>query len=171
MKLIDKDALVAKIENISDYVDEHWDTDYAIGAKRFADKLQDAIDTLEVKEVDLEKEIDRVWDNTSDNFSENGWKEFEDIAKHFFELGLQARTDKELVEEVYSHSTERRINMNRIVKVDEFHYGECELDVERVIALVPKKRMLLFERAYWELKQEDYDRVSEVWHKLKSKEL
>ena len=61
--------------------------------------------------------------------------------------------------------------MNRIVKVDEFHYGECELDVERVIALVPKKRMLLFERAYWELKQEDYDRVSEVWHKLKSKEL
>ena len=103
MKLIDKDALVAKIENISDYVDEHWDTDYAIGAKRFADKLQDAIDTLEVKEVDLEKEIDRVWDNTSDNFSENGWKEFEDIAKHFFELGLQARTDKELVKEVYSH--------------------------------------------------------------------
>ena len=61
--------------------------------------------------------------------------------------------------------------MNRIIKVDEFHYGECELDVERVIALVPKKRMLLFERAYWELKQEDYDRVSEVWHKLKSKQL
>lgn len=53
--LIDKDALVADIDNILDYIDEHWDTDYAIGAKRFADKLQDAIDTLEVKEVDIDK--------------------------------------------------------------------------------------------------------------------
>ena len=54
MKLIDKSALVAEIDNILDYIDEHWDTDYAIGAQRFADKLQDSIDTLEVKEVDLE---------------------------------------------------------------------------------------------------------------------
>lgn len=53
--LIDKDDLVAKIDNILDYIDEHWDTDYAIGAKRFADKLQDAIDTIEVKEVDIDK--------------------------------------------------------------------------------------------------------------------
>ena len=52
---IDKDALVVEIDNILDYIDEHWDTDYAIGAQRFADKLQDAIDTLEVKEVDLKK--------------------------------------------------------------------------------------------------------------------
>jgi hypothetical protein len=49
------------------------------------------INTLEVKEVDLQSEIDRVWDNTSDNFSEDGWKEFEDIAKHFFELGIKAQ--------------------------------------------------------------------------------
>ena len=52
---IDKDALVVEIDNVLGYVDEHWDTDYAIGAQRFADKLQDAIDTLEVKEVDLKK--------------------------------------------------------------------------------------------------------------------
>ena len=52
---INKSALVAEIDNILDYVDEHWDTDYAIGAQRFAGKLQDSIDTLEVKEVDLEK--------------------------------------------------------------------------------------------------------------------
>ena len=50
----------------------------------------DIRDALEVEGVDLEKEIDRVWDNTSDNFLEDGWKEFEDIAKHFFELGLNA---------------------------------------------------------------------------------
>ena len=52
---INKDALVVEIDNVLDYIDEHWDTDYAIGAQRFADKLQDAIDTLEVKEVDLKK--------------------------------------------------------------------------------------------------------------------
>jgi hypothetical protein len=49
------------------------------------------IDTLEVKEVDLEREIDKMWDNTSDAFSEDGWKEFEEIAKYFFELGLKAQ--------------------------------------------------------------------------------
>lgn len=32
---------------------------------------------------DLEVEINNVWDKTSDNFSEDGWKEFEDIARHF----------------------------------------------------------------------------------------
>lgn len=57
--------------------------------------------------------------------------------------------------------------MKRVVKVSEAHYGECELDVERVIALVPDKRLLLFEGTYWELNQRDYDMVSEVWHKLK----
>lgn len=61
--------------------------------------------------------------------------------------------------------------MNRIVKVTEPSYGECELDVERVIALVPNKRKLLFEWTIWNLNQEDFDKVSKVWHKLKSKEL
>lgn len=54
----------------------------------------------------------------------------------------------------------------RIVRVSESHYGECELDVRRVLALVPKKRMLLFENTYWILNQEDFDKVSDVWHSL-----
>ena len=57
--------------------------------------------------------------------------------------------------------------MNRIVTVTEAHYGVCELDVEKVIALVPESRKLLFEDVYWKLSQEDFDKVSEVWHKLK----
>ena len=44
--------MVAEIDKIMDYADEYWDTDYDIGAQRFADKLQDAINSLEVKEVD-----------------------------------------------------------------------------------------------------------------------
>jgi len=100
--LIDKDALVAEIDNILEYADEHWDTDCAIGAKRFASKLQDAIDTLEVKEVDLEKEIENliekekafVTDNREVKYyngdSFNHIYELEFIAKHFFELGMAA---------------------------------------------------------------------------------
>ena len=61
--------------------------------------------------------------------------------------------------------------MNRIITVSELHYGECELDVDRVVALVPRKRMLLFEDTYWLLNQEDFDKVREIWHKLKDRDL
>jgi hypothetical protein len=85
--LIDKDALVAEIERRRE----------SNAKERYFGRLEEDnyvlsfINTLEVKEVDLQSEIDRVWDNTSDNFSEDGWKEFEDIAKHFFELGIKAQ--------------------------------------------------------------------------------
>jgi len=61
--------------------------------------------------------------------------------------------------------------MSRVVKVTESHYGECELDVERVIALVPAKNMLLFEYAIWKLNDEDFRKVADVWRKLKDKEV
>ena len=85
--LIDKSALVAEIKRLRDTAFELY------GCSQFDSAYNNvlkSIDTLEVKEVDLQSEIDRAWDNTSDNFSEDGWKEFEDIAKHFFELGMAA---------------------------------------------------------------------------------
>lgn len=57
--------------------------------------------------------------------------------------------------------------MERIITVKESHYGVVELDVDKVIALVPEKRMLLFESVYWILDQEDFDAVSDMWHELK----
>ena len=62
--------------------------------------------------------------------------------------------------------------MNRIVSVTK-HYPlmVCELDVERVIALVPNENKLLFEDTFWTLDDEDFKKVYEVWHKLKDKEL
>lgn len=59
--------------------------------------------------------------------------------------------------------------MNSIVTVITPYYGECELDVNRIIALVPEKRELLFESTYWILNQEDFDKVYELWHTLKGK--
>jgi len=53
--------------------------------------------------------------------------------------------------------------MDRIVTITHPQYGECELDVDRVIAIVPKKRQLLFECVIWTLNDDDFCKVSEIW--------
>ena len=50
------------------------------------------LDTLEVKEVDLEKEIEKSLKRHS--MLAVGKKDFTDIAKHFFELGLAQKGEK-----------------------------------------------------------------------------
>lgn len=59
--------------------------------------------------------------------------------------------------------------MKKVVLVTEPHYGICWLDVERVLALVPEKNMLVFESICWTLSKEDFNKVSEIWHKLKDR--
>lgn len=88
--LIDKDALVAEIEKRRD---EHFDSAGSPSSEYCYedDEILSIIDTFESKEVDLEKEINdyhitkkpTVWFNT-----------LEDIAKHFFELGLKAQKEE-----------------------------------------------------------------------------
>ena len=54
---------------------------------------QTYINTLEVKEMDFEKELDRIWfDNKLGNYFDNDALDFAHIrtlCKHFFELGIQ----------------------------------------------------------------------------------
>ena len=57
--------------------------------------------------------------------------------------------------------------MKKTVLVNVPYYGPCWLDVNRVIALVPDKHWLLFEGVRWELSEEDFKKVSNIWHKLK----
>lgn len=101
MELIDKATIITEIENIKEPLilnDRHdqgvWDGLYAI--KKF-------IDTIEVKEVDLEKEIDNfiyTYNGRQRLALELDWKQYQvkfegkklmDFAKHFFELGLKAQ--------------------------------------------------------------------------------
>ena len=56
------------------------------------------LDTLEVKEVDLEKEIEKEWlncdlcrENTILEYVNMDIKKFRTIVNHFFELGLKAQ--------------------------------------------------------------------------------
>ena len=94
MKLIDKDALVAEIDRqkIGYNTDGKHSVEYDTTRK-----ILNIIDTLEVKDVDLDKEIDNIWNPRF----KLGWDEkpfiyvnhegFTIIAKHFFELGLKTQ--------------------------------------------------------------------------------
>ena len=94
MKLIDKDALVAEIEKREGLLD--LDNPLGIGGMVELECLKDTIDTLEVKEADLEQEIRKVQkdyktiDEYEGYFSTIYASDIEWIAKHFFDLGLRA---------------------------------------------------------------------------------
>lgn len=90
--LIDKDALVAEIERRIVEIDLDSIEDWRYKLQREHDievmkNIISSINTLEVKEVDLEKEVELWYGEYAGNrrFDWNGF------AKHFFELGLKAQ--------------------------------------------------------------------------------
>ena len=93
--LIDKDALVAEIENKINKIDlnsiENWH--YRLQREHNIEVMKNIIsiiDTLEVKGVDLEKEIELVKGDYEQ--VDVAWNnDFDFIAKDFFELGLKAQ--------------------------------------------------------------------------------
>jgi hypothetical protein len=96
MKLIDKSALVAEIEKLQlCTMDEHMNF-YSVEAQgdyNALSKLESFLDTLEVKEVDLEKcyhdFLQKEWFDKNCNRTMSEIMAF--TAKHFFELGLKAQ--------------------------------------------------------------------------------
>jgi hypothetical protein len=78
--LIDKSALVAEIERIRRIEVTNNDVAYN-GA---LDEIRYFLDTLEVKEVDLEKEFDKCCE---DYTFDDEWDVY--IARRFFKLGFQ----------------------------------------------------------------------------------
>ena len=96
MELIDKSAVIAKINLLQDSTmdeDDNFCTAQAQAEYDILCVLEEYLDTLEVKEVDLEKELDFVKDAyyyfTSDE--RNSMKK---VAKHFFELGLKVQKEE-----------------------------------------------------------------------------
>jgi hypothetical protein len=49
------------------------------------------------------------------------------------------------------------------VEVNRPNYGKVELNISKIIAVVPQRRMLIFECVVWYLGQEDFDRVYKAW--------
>jgi len=90
---IEKAAVVAEIEKKKEHVTSQ--TPFAKGARYGLEVAIDAVNAIEVKEVDLEKEIKEEYlkrrcyggrDNMLVILNE---PQFNKIAKHFFELGMQ----------------------------------------------------------------------------------
>lgn len=118
MKLIDKSALVAEIEDkINKYTKRGEESDakrdgygmYWGGVISCLNEIRSLLDTLEVKDVDLEKEFDDYIakqnaftnnDNSEIKYyngdSFNHVYDIYPIAKHFFELGLKS-TERRIV--------------------------------------------------------------------------
>ena len=88
MKLIDKDTLVTEIERLDEFYHHSKD----VGGQAFIEDLLSFLDTLETKEVDLEKELDE-WMKYGPH-TNYPWCTISDAikitAEHFFELGLKA---------------------------------------------------------------------------------
>ena len=55
--------------------------------------------------------------------------------------------------------------MRRIVKIKHPLYGDLELNVDKVIAVVPKRCQLLFEYYKWDLDFDEFAKVYEIWSK------
>ena len=87
--LIDKEAVLAEIEELSSAIKIQLDykkgDSFWIAQKLLLERLEGKINYLQVKEVDLEKELEDFLEKNSDS---NGFFNPLDVAKHFFELGM-----------------------------------------------------------------------------------
>lgn len=89
--LIDKDALVAEIERLRKKNNESENV-YDFGTEGALKSVLSFINTLEVKEVDLESEMDKYFETMEVLEHEYIFEDtFQKIARHFFELGLKAK--------------------------------------------------------------------------------
>jgi hypothetical protein len=100
MKLIDKDALVAEIERLQDSIkataiDGRISKEHAEAYRVCVKLISFVEDTLEEKEVDLEKAIDKWICDDAITHDDCSITDVISTAKHFFELGLKAREVKE----------------------------------------------------------------------------
>lgn len=87
---IDKSAIVAEIEELEDEA-KKCPSDFGCGRLSICKELMNFLDALEVKEVNLEKEINLWFDYGFPN-DEELLDYIKETAKRFFELGLSAQT-------------------------------------------------------------------------------
>lgn len=118
MKLIDKDALVAEIERLKNIYNDEDDI-HDVAKYNILIDILDFLDTLEVKEVDVNKEISQF---IAANFEKAkiGHKiSLRRTARHFFELGLKEKQENNVIG-----------TFEREVKIDDAGYPYIDCDFE-----------------------------------------
>ena len=96
---IDKDAVLALIERRIKEREEEEKKGWIHSRVQIVEceHILSDIDSLEVKEVNLDEEIEKCL--KQHNMLAVGKKDFADIAKHFFELGLNTKNAVEIARE------------------------------------------------------------------------
>ena len=90
---INKDAVVAEIERELKSINNATN-DFAEGRRMELNNILSFLDTLEVKEVDLEKEFDNyAKDILACDVQFEPFTNLHNCAKYFYELGLKAKGD------------------------------------------------------------------------------
>ena len=97
MKLIDKDALVAEIERIKHETNYEPFTDEVLGKRYVCGSLLSFLDTLKVKEVDLDTDFGICQGEYCD--CGGNINDYE-VAKHFFELSMAVSSKAQKGEKV-----------------------------------------------------------------------
>ena len=133
MKLIDKDALVVEIERRFKEHDskkrDYASTDHFWRAIEDKDILS-FINTIELKEVNLEKELNIYLEKVKETDEDIVFKDF---AKHFFELGMQV-SNKQIEEKRYiktgieliAEERQRQIDVEGYSKEHDLQHDEGE---------------------------------------------
>lgn len=98
MRLIDKDTVVAELEKLYN-LEYDYTSNLSCGKKIMLRHILLFLDSLEVREVELEKELDKEWNKCEPIDEGMGLEvasieheQFDNIAKHFFELGLAQKS-------------------------------------------------------------------------------
>ena len=149
---IDKDALVAEIESLLDKgrYHEEYDCAYRDGNNGALYALKGKLDTLEVKEVNLEKEIE-VWKHNykvDDNrHTSICAADIEWLAEHFFELGLSASNPiaeenlESFVRQVIDLDIEAGEHYNNIIKEERKENGGSDLMINLLSGTIDAKEL------------------------------
>jgi hypothetical protein len=87
MKLIDKSAIVVEIERRLKV--QNKDRDFNYLQIKELEAILSFLDTLEVKEVDLDRAIDKWIDDAAITHEDCSITDIKSTAKYFFELGMQ----------------------------------------------------------------------------------
>ena len=97
MKLIDKAAVIAEIDRELESI-SNASTNFALGRKMELANILSFLNTLEVKEVDLEKEFDNyAKDILACDVQFQPFTHLYNCAKYFYELGIKSQT-KDMIE-------------------------------------------------------------------------
>ena len=91
MELIDKAEVVTEIDKIINETNNVPFTDEVLGKLTDCKKIKNFINILEVKEVDINKEISQFIDANFEKATIGHKLSLRRVAKHFFELGLKAK--------------------------------------------------------------------------------